>query len=258
MGRKNKKDLVEEILDKRSRLVADQGRWGQLLPRLLILNQMAQLAQRLDGESAFARPEIAKYLAISYVAGIEGFCRLAYRDLIDQNTIFRGNVPKLDLKFTLGLDHIVAIECGKMTLGEFIAHLLPLSSLEDINNAMSTLIGEDFLAKFKRTPLRLSNAEKSLEELGIESDVLKSVKNLFAWRHIFAHELTTYEVDVDAVVECAKWGSIFLAVMSRFVTGLLGEKPKSIDVSQVVYVGSVLGTCNAGNSPPNPGPQADD
>ena len=240
MGRKNQKDLVEEILDRRSRLVADQGRWGQLLPRLLILNQMAQLALRLDGESAFARAEIAKYLAISYVAGIEGFCRLAYRDLIDQSTIFRGNVPNLDLKLTLRLDHIVGIECGKMTLGEFIAHLLPLSSLEDINNAMSTLIGEEFLAKFKHTPLRLSQAEKSLEELGIWPEVLNSVKNLFAWRHIFAHELTIYEIDVGAVVECAKWASIFLAAMSRFVTGLLGEKPSAV------------------NSPPNPGPQADD
>ena len=217
-----KRDLIEEILDRRSRLMSDRGRWGQLLPRLTALTEMGQLPQRLSEEDAFVKSEVARYLALGYVACVEGFCRLAIRDLVDQHPTFRANL--LGFEFKVSIEHLVAIGAGRMTLGEFISHLLPLSSLEDINNSMSKIIGDDLLNRIKVTRLRLFETECSLQDLGLEAEVFAGVKELFRLRHIFAHELTVFEVDFNRVKDHGRWCGIFLAMMSRLVTDLLGEQ----------------------------------
>jgi hypothetical protein len=64
--------------------------------------------------------------------------------LIDYGSPFRENVVKFnEIKF--GIEHVVAIQGGKLSLGEFVSHFLPVNGVQDITNSMSILLNRPFL-----------------------------------------------------------------------------------------------------------------
>ena len=48
-----------------------------------------------------------------------------------------------DLKITV--EDVLAIHSRRVSIGDYVSHLLPLNGVSDINACLSTLIGEDFL-----------------------------------------------------------------------------------------------------------------
>src|SRR5208283_1733061 len=102
-----------------------------------------------------------------------------------------------DFKFQI--ETVLAITAKRASVGEFIAHLLPIRNLRDINSAMSVLIGEDFLERLKRTKLSVVGGSKqeTLEQ-HYESNVFAAVEDAFLLRHMFCHEFATAEqIDQD-------------------------------------------------------------
>jgi len=205
-----KRDFFSEIEAQRSRLKKRSTRWDQANSRLDSLIDVTQFIDRSTQKSLPFRNELAKYISIGFIACVEGYFRLAVRDLIDSGQPFQGNVPKLkDVK--INIDHVVEIHKRRATLGEFVAHGISMSSLEEINDVLSTLMAIDFLDALKKTPLRLSSGSKSLMEMNIADRLVKDVKYSFEHRHLFAHELAPkLKVDVKAISMASR--AIFLFI----------------------------------------------
>jgi hypothetical protein len=167
----------------------------------------------------FSRDEVAKYLPIGFVACIEGYFRLVFRDLIDYGSPFRENVINFrDIKF--GVEHVVAIEGGKLSLGEFVSHFLPVNGIQDIDNSMSILLAHSFLDQLKAMEVKESDMPepKPLNDILAVDVMLKKTQRLFELRHIYSHELAPKEkVNVKEIQSCTNWALLFLAYSENLV-----------------------------------------
>ena len=183
-----KRDYISEITAKRKRLRGRGARAIQFDDRVDDMIQISRFLEATPKSEMPAKAELVKYLPIGWVACIEGYFRLVYRDLIDHGPPFRENSANLkDVR--IDLDHVVAMQAGQVSLGEFIAHLLPVNGLDDINRAMSTLIGGDYYDQLKHVKTDLFEDNSSLEDLDLSGGIFESIEFLFAQRHLFAHEL---------------------------------------------------------------------
>ncbi len=157
------------------------------------ISSISAFVQSVAGREVPFRSELARCIPIGTVACVEGYFRMVFRDLIDAGSPFRENISTHFKELRLGIDHVVALQSKRVTLGEFVGHLLPASGVDDLHESMSTLIGEPFLDRLKVTKAEYFRDEeaKSLDEHGIWADFMRDLKTLFEWRHIFAHELAT-------------------------------------------------------------------
>src|SRR5437773_4403658 len=79
----------------------------------------------------------------------------------------------------------MALEPAEISVGELVAHLVPVSRLDDIARHLSILLGQDFLKELTRTVPE--GFDRPLGE--ILPHFYESFSNLFEMRHIFAHEM---------------------------------------------------------------------
>lgn len=188
-----KRDFGAEIEAKRRRLKGRGSRFTQFQRRADALVEILHFFEKRSSARTPGRAELVKYLPIGWVACIEGYFRLVYRDLIDHGPPYRDNAAQLkDLR--IGIEHAVAMHAGKFTLGEFVAHLLPIKGWEDITSTMSTLLGFDYFDALKALKTNFfdtdpSKPAQSLEDMRISGGIVRGMDFLFSHRHVFAHEL---------------------------------------------------------------------
>jgi len=128
--------------------------------------------------------ELARYIPVALVGALEGYIRVVIRDLINYGRPFRKNAERLE-ELRVDLPTILRVQGARISMGEFLAHLLPISSLEDINRHLSTLIGEDCFSRMKKIPF-------TDEHYTIEKDhprLWAEITSIFRRRHIICHEL---------------------------------------------------------------------
>jgi hypothetical protein len=156
-----KRDYINEILSKKSRLIQGSPRWTQVAANLdRIIECLDELEPTLENDRYSTYSEILPYFPIQLVANFEGFFRLAYAELIDRVPAFQDNVSKLDIKFTLQV--AISLRHHSVSMGDFVAHLLPISSLDDINRNMAQITGDDFLEKLKTVRSKYTRLSKWL------------------------------------------------------------------------------------------------
>lgn len=145
-----KRDVVGEILEKKQRLLAGAPRIEQFNKRVHPL--VAGFREMHGKEKSATRDEWLKYGAIGYVACIEGYLRLLVADLIDHGDPYLSNVAQFnDLR--LKLEPITAVQSGRITFGEFVSHMVPISSVEDIDHRLSALLSLDFLSHLNKSAI---------------------------------------------------------------------------------------------------------
>lgn len=202
-----KRDLVHEILAKRARRRG--GRWRLFSDRVAGLYQAIDLLREYDGDDQIARYELLKYIAVALVAALEGYYRAVIRDLINHGGPYRVNAHKLtDLRLDVGT--IVQLQQERVTAGEFIAHLVPLSSLADINKAMSTLLGVDYFGLLKTTPWNPPGAQ-TYEQANPRA--WQDLEALYSDRHITCHELAP-RVPVTFKRTVRHWRAVMLLALA--------------------------------------------
>lgn len=218
-----RRDFFAEIEARRSRLKRHGTRWAQATSRLDSLIDVTHFIEGSTNRTLPFRTELAKYISIGFIACVEGYFRLAVRDLIDAGQPFQGNVSKLrDVKITI--DHVVEIHKRRATLGEFVAHGISMSSLEEINDALGTLMAIDFLDELKKTPLQLLGEKKSLTEMDRADDLVRDVKYSFEYRHLFAHELAPkLKVDVKAIGMASRAIFLFIYAADTLIDRRISE-----------------------------------
>ena len=130
-------------------------------------------------------PQLLEYVPVKIVACFEQLFRDEYQEIL-VNPKVKKNLKNIDLfkdtKFNF--DVIGAFEENTISLSDYLSLLIPCSKLADIDNAISKLIGINFLSEFRK------------KENG--NAILESVSEIFRLRHIYCHEVPLKKnIDVD-------------------------------------------------------------
>jgi hypothetical protein len=215
----NKRDYIQEILSKRERLISPGTRLSHFADRTKPLHQGFIFLTEEKIAAGF-RDEFVKYLPIGYVAAIEAYFRLAYRDLIDFGPPYSENLKSLrDVKFQI--ESVIAMTSRTVSVGEFIAHLLPLKNLGNINENMSMLIGEDFLTRLKKTKLTVMKGAEELAMDHFHSFIPDGIQKIFQLRHVFCHEFAVKEKpDMQEIRDCCYAAFIFIIATESLLNEL--------------------------------------
>jgi len=208
-----KRDYVNEILSKKQRTLPTSRRWSLVSKRLsdiAVVSNIAHFIECLDElhgietlegfdqievdyiaimNSFGISAELIRYIPIGLVACIEGYFRKVYADLIDHGSPYRENASKFDIKFSI--DTAISLETNSVSIGDFVAHFLTTNNLEDINKNITTLIGSDFLGKFKIIRSQAIGQQYlfPVDDDELVGNMVKSIKRLFEVRHMFCHEV---------------------------------------------------------------------
>lgn len=218
-------NYIDEILARKKRLLGRKSRIDQFERRVHPLVRGFRSLKTLNPKHVSFRDEWLKYGAIGYVACIEGCFRLLFADLINHGPPFSENITGFkDIK--VGVEAVVAIHSEKVTLGEFISHLLPVNNVSDINGNMSIVLGIDFLKHLKKQPVSKYNP-KPFED--VFPDSIGMVERLFQIRHLYCHELATRErVSVREIENCIGDAASFVLRTEEIVSqDFLGEKQRT-------------------------------
>ncbi len=184
------RDIIKEIIAKRTRLKKGSNRWEQFRIRNWAQREaLNYIKANIKGTPDF-KYELLRYFPIGAIAIIEGYFRLAIRDIIDFGEPYLSNVEKIkDIRFTAR--NVLAIYGERITLGELISHFLSLNSLEDINNYLSILLDLDFLQELSKFRFDLDGKKTSMEKSA--PGIFEEVKEAFRLRHIYCHEIAIKE-----------------------------------------------------------------
>lgn len=211
-----KRDYVAEILEKRGRLLRRSDPMEQFRRRLYPVVAGFRLIKGIKTTEPL-RKELLKYGPIGYVACIEGYFRLVLRDLIDSGEPYRERTIEFeDIKF--GIATVVSITSQKITLGEYISHLVTLNNLADINRCMSIILDCDFLGELKRLDISYRGDGIPLTIEKLHPGAFGEFEELFRLRNIYAHELATSEpVKPRKIERCISAAAIFISATNDFL-----------------------------------------
>jgi uncharacterized protein YecT (DUF1311 family) len=182
--------------------------------------------ENLDYNGNFNK-ELLKYIPIATVACFEAFFRSVYKELIDFGKPFSDNVVKFNqaqnVKFDF--DIVNAIQTKKVTVGEFISHILPCNNFDDINKNLSILCNLDFvdeIKKFKRDSIFEQVHDHSKQFIENGDQIIADIKRTFELRHIFCHEFATnLRIDRDEILRCFNNAKFFLNQTNDFIWDLI-------------------------------------
>ena len=210
----SKRNYIDEILEKKGRTHIRGSRLDIFSKRIHPLVKGFREIKSLSNTVSW-RNEWLKYSAIGYIACVEGYFRLLIADLINSGNPYISRISDLrEIKFSA--DTVVAIHEKKITLGEFVAHLLPLNGVSDINCHLSALFGTDYITYYLKQPLSEHNTNSIGEVFPEEIGMLE---NLFQLRHLYAHELATKEkVPVRKIEKLVGAAAIFVTLTDEIIS----------------------------------------
>jgi hypothetical protein len=208
------RDIIQEISDIRQR-----RRFG---------SPMTELSQRLFAlEHAFkvhdkSQGELTRYFPVALIACVEGYFRMAIKDLIDAGEPFLTNAERPASSLKLDFSLLRAVHGKTITVGELVAHSLSLSRLDHIESALSSLLGASFLHALRTTTDRWAHevlGQPSAPILSKPDEVFANVTRTFELRHIICHEIASaYEIEPDEVARCLESCVAFLKAADEFIS----------------------------------------
>lgn len=211
------RDIIEEIAEVRQR-----RRFG---------SAMTELPFRLSAlERAFKKhdqmnDELTRYFPVALVACMEGYFRMAIKELIDAGDPYLSNAERQASSLKLDFTLIRAIHGKAITVGELIGHNVPLSRIDHIDAAMTGLLGTSFIASMRLVSDRWKHevqGEPSKPILADPDKVFADVAKAFELRHIICHELTSaHEIEYQQVAQCLESGVAFLRAAYELLSNTL-------------------------------------
>ncbi|OUL34336.1 hypothetical protein [Nostoc sp. 106C] len=253
------RNYINEILAKKGRVPPETNRWELVSGRLNEISSIRYVVDFLEDierwsfsgleecegydewikqsyekvqYSSGMRKELLRYIPIDCVACIEGYFRQVYANLIDYGSNYKKNAGKLkDIK--LSIEEVINLDLKSVSIGEFIAHLLPTKNLETINENISILTNKNFLEELylTRTKIKPTHIIKydEVNQVGVvniddklHQEMKKSVNKIFELRHKFCHEIDPiFSEDEDSIVEYSQGVIEFLWLSEKFFQELL-------------------------------------
>ncbi len=163
MYTKLKRNYVDEIIERNGQKQSGTDGIDSILARIhgisthadhihTILSERVSQAEdaRINniGELPFFEYETAKYIPIGLISCVETYFKETYARVVNNSLEFKSNASTLDIRFSL--KNVVDLEKKEPSVGEFIAHLLGVNGLVEINKYMSTIIDCDFLKELRK------------------------------------------------------------------------------------------------------------
>ena len=184
---KEKRDRIREIQARVAR--SPEKPSAQIIRDML---HLVDMYRELDldpiGEDSKTKThELFKYVPVIVVAQVERYFRSTVEYLIDNEPECRARAAALDVSF--GIEEVLAIGGKVVTVGQFIAHTIRISSMDDIKGVMTKLLGNDFYFILKNA----SDYNQEQETFAIHhGDVSHAVmQEIFDTRHVICHEVST-------------------------------------------------------------------
>ena len=228
-----KRNYIEEILSKKERTKYNERehilwhRTGALECAVDHCKNFIDI-NGLPNENYFKEDtEIHKYIPIGVIACVESFFRATIKELIDFGAPFSEKAVNLrEIKFDFSV--VQAIAGKELTIGDFLSHLLPMKSFEDINSTIGTLTGKDFLNELKvyffdkdydeNDESKFYQITELTDEMNKEvAEIYSDVKETYKLRNIFCHEAAESNVvDVLKIYKCYESSCKFLRASNEF------------------------------------------
>ena len=190
--------VIKEILEANTRRYFDNSS-AELLVRIKYLEYSYR---RLDPKNK----ELLRYFPIALVACIQSYFQMAIKEIIDLGEPYLTNSKQLMPKKRLDFDIVKSLHGRTITIGDIIAHYLPVSKLDHILSPMSQLLSINFKESVSRVYDRWDVEVRKKPRVAIISDIEEScryVDRTFQLRHIFCHEVASkFEIVKDEIDNC--------------------------------------------------------
>lgn len=214
MGR----DYIKEIKAKYENLYEGKDRWDQLSLRIDPLLESLDEIKKVKSDEV--KYELLRGSIIGIVSCIEGYLRLAIRDIINHGEPFASNAELIQKNRKI---KNLTIPDDSVTKGDLISHTLSLNKISDIEEILSNLLGIDFWPSIQLNPVS-DDDMTPLNEFNPE--LFDLMEELFSYRHMFAHELATdVYIEFDDVEYLVSSGFLFIHATEEMIdTCLHGEE----------------------------------
>jgi hypothetical protein len=148
------RDTIQEIADIRQR-----RRLGSAMAELPLRLFALEHAFKIHDKS---QHELIRYFPVALIACVEGYFRMAIKDLIDAGEPYLSNAEKPASSLKLDFSLLRAVHGKTITVGELVAHGVPLSRLEHIENVLSSLLGIGFLHSLRTTTVDFARFDRHI------------------------------------------------------------------------------------------------
>ncbi len=211
------RDIIEEIAQVRQR-----RRFGRAIAELpLRLFALERAFKEHDQKNE----ELTRYFPVALVACIEGYFRLAIKELVDVGEPYITNAERPASSIKLDFSVVRAIHGKAVTVGELVGHSVPLSRLDHVESSMSSLLGVSFLDRMRTIADRWEHEVRGAPKKPILSnpdDVFAGVAKTFELRHIICHEIASaHEILYTEVAHCFECCVAFLRAADELVSETL-------------------------------------
>lgn len=223
--------------------------------RRLFGDSMAELSLRLRAlERAFAKydrddEELVRYFPVAIIACVEGYFRMAIRDLVDAGEPFLSNAEKVGPSLKIEFELLRAVHGKSVTVGELISHGVQLSRLEHIDSTLSALLGKGLLASLGTVTDRWEHEVMGKPSAPIVAEpdaVFADVARTFELRHIICHEIASaYTITGPEVERCFQSCVLFLRAADELVSETLHPGAPLTQADMNTAAGESLRRANA-------------
>lgn len=212
-----KKGKIEEIVSYKER--------NKETHRSNIKSRPGDLRRSLDKLSEGIDDEFLKYFPVALVNAMEVYFKRAIEELINHDIEFSERAEPLAKNVKIDFEMIHALQGKSVTLGEIIAHSVPIGNYSSIANAMTHILGFDFSKK-----ISIVHDRWAVEVLGQPlkpilpdpNNTLQVVQDVFTTRHIIAHEMPyEFRLDRDTVRNYIYHTELFLYASDEIVSETL-------------------------------------
>ncbi len=212
MGRT--RNIIQEIAEIRERRLT-----GYAIAELPIRLFAIENAFKKHDKSA---RELTRYFPVALIACVEGYFRMAIKELIDAGDPYLSNAEKPASSIKLDFSVLRAVHGKTVTVGELVAHSVQLSRLEHVDTVLSSLLDLRFLDELRNVTDRWDyevRGNPSVPILSKPDQVFAGVARAFELRHIICHEIASaYEVEVDEVGFCIESCVAFLRAADELIS----------------------------------------
>ncbi len=193
-------------------------------------------------------PDALALVPVGIAAAIESYVRDTIRELVDAGDPFVDRIDKLELRTRPGLDAMKALHGRRISLGEWVSHLVRISSVAHLAHHLSTLFGTPSLQILLAetyyftgpTPTdidptwedpdalppqasRPDGAERDEPDLIVDDPgrVVESLGSLFTARHRAAHEAVPPQHNLETLTRWVDDAELFCTALSNRVNATL-------------------------------------
>jgi uncharacterized protein YecT (DUF1311 family) len=231
---------VTEILDVRSRA----GKPHVANP----IGQVGHLKYLLDHPDA---KEFVAYFPVVGVACIEVQIRGAIAQMVDEGSAYAKNAKELVKDQKFDFEVLNALEGREITLGELLAHVVPINHLQDCDRVMSAVVGASYLEGLKHTRDRWAveiEGKPDLPMIADPSQVFTDIDELFTIRHRCAHEVprgASEFLDISTARRLIGSLVLFCDATFAFVHELLFPGAPLRQIDMTIYAGKKASVAQA-------------